>query len=262
MIHETAHLLELQEAAHQIYSAWLEAPGIADSCQPGQFVNILPSAEWDRMMRRPMSLAGVSGNAVRIIFKVVGPGTLQMSRWQTGEAVDLLGPLGNFWSGYREHAPVLVGGGVGLAPILYLHEYLTAEKIRHDLILGARSGNEHFLQHDPDNHIFLATDDGSLGIHGNVIDVLTRCVISENQHSDCKIFGCGPPAMNQALRHYSISTQTKCDLALEQIMACGFGNCQGCVIEKKGPNSDQGSYRQKFALVCKDGPIFNAQELA
>ena len=250
-----------EEIAEGIYKTVFISPNISSSSIPGQFVNILPSLNWDNVMRRPMSIAGQGNDEINIIYKSVGEGTRIMANWEIGEKVDLIGPLGNYWEGYDLSSPVLIGGGVGIAPILNFHHLLLEKGISHILIMGARNAGEHFLEHEPDKDIYLSTDNGSLGIGGNVVDAIRTIFPNSEYPRECKIFSCGPPLMMDAVRHYSLQNELACDLALETIMACGFGICQGCTVERKAEINDQHSYRNRFALACMDGPIFNAREI-
>ena len=155
--------------------------------------------------------------------------------------------------------PILIGGGVGIAPIINLHNMLNSKNIKHILIMGAKTKEEHFMNHDIDNHIILCTDKGGLGIKGNVLAPLHE-IIKNNEADDIKIFSCGPSPMMKAVAKFSIENNIECDLALETIMACGIGICQGCTIVKN-TNDSNNTYRNKFALACMDGPVFNLKNL-
>ena len=250
-----------EEIAEGIYKTVFISPNISSSSIPGQFVNILPSLHWDNVMRRPMSIASQGNDEISIIYKSVGEGTHIMANWAIGEKVDLIGPLGNYWDGYESSFPIIIGGGVGIAPILNLHNVLLEKQIDHCLIMGARHSGEHFLPHEPQNKVFLSTDDGSLGIKGNVVDILKSIYPIGKHPQNTKIFSCGPPMMIEGVRNYSHENKLDCDLALETIMACGFGICQGCTVERKAETNGVHSYRNRFALACLDGPIFNAEEI-
>ena len=258
---ELAEVINNTEIAEGIYKTVFKSPQISEVVKPGQFVNILPEQKWEQVMRRPMSIANQWDGKISIIYKVVGKGTYIMAQWQDGEKVDLIGPLGNYWQGYETTFPILIGGGVGIAPILNLHLHLLEKMIDHMLIMGARNGKEHFLQHESEKQIYMSTDDASLGIAGNVVDALRSIFPNGNYPQDCKIYSCGPPMMMESVRNYSMQNDVECDLALETIMACGFGICQGCTVERKAENNGQHSYRNQFALACMDGPIFNAKEI-
>lgn len=213
-------------------------------------------------MRRPMSIAAVSGNNLSILFKIVGAGTEKMRSWEPGQLVDCIGPLGNTWTGYEKYFPLLVGGGVGLAPILFLKQVLTAAHIQHALIAGSRTSGEHFLKHEPHRSIWLTTDDGSIGLSGNVLKGLEAAVVKiPGEGRTPKIFCCGPPAMNRAVGEFALGAGITCDISIETIMACGTGICQGCAIELRQAIPELPTYRRHYALACKDGPIFKAEVL-
>ncbi len=259
--HELAEIISNSKIAEGIYQTIFKSTEISPISHPGQFINILPASDWGHVMRRPMSIASQSSDEISIIYKSVGDGTRIMAGWRRGEIVDIVGPLGNYWQGYDTTFPILIGGGVGIAPILNLHHHMLEQNIDHMLIMGARNGKEHFLQHESEKQIYMCTDDGSLGIQGNVIDAVKFIYSNQSLPDDVKMFSCGPPLMMEAVRSYALNNQLKCDLALETIMACGFGICQGCTIERKVAESKDHSYRSRFALSCMDGPIFSAEEI-
>tara|TARA_A100001015_G_C15017620_1_gene726293 strand:- start:829 stop:1626 length:798 start_codon:yes stop_codon:yes gene_type:complete len=248
------------EIAEGIYKTVLFAPKISSSTKPGQFINILPSHNWLNVMRRPMSIAGQNDNRISIIYKVIGDGTSEMSNWPIDSKVDIIGPLGNYWMNFNNKIPILVGGGVGIAPILNLHNHLLEKKIEHYLIMGARHTREHFLDHNEKKRILLSTDDGSIGVKGNVVDVLNLFI--RDNYKNYKIFSCGPPMMMNSVSDFASKNNMSCDLAVETIMACGIGICQGCTVERKlNKNAKKHSYRNKYALACIDGPIFSASDI-
>tara|TARA_X000001036_G_scaffold277106_1_gene257417 strand:+ start:218 stop:1021 length:804 start_codon:yes stop_codon:yes gene_type:complete len=255
---EKAKVVYTREIAENTFETMLHSPEISNHSKPGQFINILPSLNWYSMMRRPMSIASQGDGEISIIYKVVGDGTRLMQSWGVGELVDIIGPLGNFWTEYRDYEPILIGGGVGIAPIMNLKKHLDNLDIDSHLIMGARTSDEHFLKHNPNRQVYMSTDDGSLGINGTVINVLESLGQSINNK---KIFACGPPGMMEAVKTYSLNNNIICDLAIETIMACGVGICQGCTVELNQHCEDQNSYRQKYALACIDGPIFNARDI-
>ena len=262
MIHrEMGKVILNEEIADGIFKTNFIASGISSDSKPGQFVNILPCPDWQQVMRRPMSIASQGNDEISIIYKAIGEGTRIMADWKAGAKVDLIGPLGNYWDGYESRQPILIGGGVGIAPILNFHHLLQGKQIDHILIMGARKAGEHFLEHNPDKEIYLATDDGSLGITGNVVDALKSLFQNGSHPKNSKIFCCGPPLMMESVRLYALEHQLPCDFALETIMACGIGICQGCTVERKVTESNSHSYRNRFALACMDGPIFSGQEI-
>ena len=258
---EISKVISNEEISEGIYKTVFFTPTISVNSHPGQFVNILPSFDWSHVMRRPMSIASQGNDEISIIYKAIGEGTQIMANWEKETNVDLIGPLGNYWEGYDITHPILIGGGVGIAPILNLHTLLKKDQIRHILIMGAMNEREHFLKHDPANHVHISTDDGSMGIHGNVVDALKFIFPDRHYPIDSKIFSCGPPLMMEAVRSYSLNNHLECDLALETIMACGIGICQGCTVEREIDKQTDHSYRNRFALACMDGPIFKAEEI-
>ena len=257
---EIASVKSNKMIADNIYEAVLYSPNISAYSKPGQFINILPNSNWNNVMRRPMSIASQNNDSISIIYKVFGEGTKLISEWEENDKIDIIGPLGNTWYDYESEYPILVGGGVGIAPILNLHKHLEKLGIKHSLICGAKTKQEHFLLHDPNNNIFLSTDSGNYGIQGNVlnaIDVLVR----QKELNSIKIFSCGPHGMLKAIHEYSISRNYQCQLAMETIMACGIGICQGCTVVKECSEHSH-SYRNKYALACIDGPVFDAKEIS
>jgi len=255
---ENARVIYTREIAENTFETMLYSPKISNCSKPGQFINILPSFNWDAMMRRPMSIASQSDDNISIIYKIVGNGTKLMQAWGVGQIVDIIGPLGNFWTEYRDYDPILIGGGVGIAPIINLKNYLDKLNIKSELIMGARTKSEHFLSHNPKKNQYMSTDDGSLGVEGTVIDVLKLI----NEDMNCKkIFACGPSGMMESVKTFSLDNNIVCDLAIETIMACGVGICQGCTVELNKVDNNKNSYRKKYALACIDGPIFNAKDI-
>ena len=206
-----------------------------------------------------MSVSGTEGGNLSIIYKVVGDGTEYMRSWENGVEVDIIGPLGNYWEDF-DKIPIIIGGGVGIAPIFFLHNTLKSKNLDHYMIMGSRTADEHFIEHDPDSKILMTTDDGSYGIKGNVVAAVDT--IAEKQDlSDTKLFVCGPAPMMEAMKDYALDKNIECDIALETVMACGIGICQGCSMEYVPKEQKASSYREKYGLVCMDGPIFKANEI-
>ena len=127
-------------------------------------------------------------------------------------------------------------------------------------ILCCNTGSEHFFNHDIKNNVYLSTDDGTSGIKGNLFEAVCS-IFTKDEIKDMILYVCGPPRMMEAFRIFSIENKIKCYLALETIMACGIGICQGCTIEKSIIRSETNSYRNTFELACIDGPIFKANEV-
>ena len=120
--------------------------------------------------------------------------------------------------------------------------------------------SEHFIEHDPGNKLIMCTDDGSFGISGNVIAGLDT-IRAGMDLKEAKLFVCGPAPMMEAVREVAVGENIECEIALETVMACGFGICQGCTMEYAANGDDANTYRNKFGLVCMDGPVFGANEI-
>jgi len=256
---EISKIIDNKEIAENIFEAHLLSDNLSKIAKPGQFINILPSSDFDKTMRRPMSLSFQDDNSFKIIYKPIGDGTRIMRDWKQGDIIDVIGPLGNAWDVLNSKDAILLGGGVGLAPILNLYNNIKSTKTAH-LFLGARRKEEHFIQHAPDNNIYLSTDNGSSGIKGNLFEAMNS-VFEINDLKNKVLYVCGPPMMMETLRKFAIDNEIECYLALETIMACGVGICQGCTVEKYNSNTDSHTYRNKYELVCMDGPIYKANEV-
>ncbi len=252
MIIDKAKIIRNIEIAEGIWQMDFYSTEIAnDYIGAGQFVSILANSSWEHPIRRPMSIAGVSGEEIAIIYKIFGSVTTDLTMLKPNGYLDVLGPIGNIFTlNNNQYHPILIGGGIGLSPIFNLANYLDEQGNAKTVIIGARTSSEHFIKHDPAKNIFLATDDGSIGITGTVIDALNDII---NKIDNPKIFTCGPEPMLSALQKYLIELDIPGQFSVESYMACGVGFCQGCVIENR--------QNQKYHLVCKDGPVFEVNEV-
>ena len=256
-----AKVVSNKKLSSTMWEAVIRSSEIASLSKPGQFLNIVPSKNWNDVMRRPMSIAGIDNDKIKLLYKIIGNGTSEMSKWQAGNEVDIIGPLGNNFGNYENFLPVLIGGGTGTAPLLFLRDIINQKKLPSKLIIGARSKEEHFIEHNPDNNIYISTDDGSYGIKGNVLSALKEIHL-DNKNKKIKIFACGPNMMMKSIQEFSTQHDLLCELSLECIMACGIGLCQGCTIEVDNLNeSKTNSYREKFQLLCIDGPVMKSNEV-
>jgi dihydroorotate dehydrogenase electron transfer subunit len=172
-----------------------------------------------------------------------------LAKKKSGDTIDVLGPLGVPFSfnGDAFETAVLVGGGLGVAPLpLALRELLRLGK-RVMTCLGARTASMLVERHLENVHV--ATDDGSKGHHGNVVELVKK-VLSGESIKTVKLFACGPTVMLRSLQEYVVQNDIPCEASLEGPMGCGFGICQGCPVELVGTE-------KKYALMCKDGPAFD-----
>lgn len=208
---------------------------------PGEFINILLPGHY---LRRPISVCDFDKDHVDILFKILGHGTKDMSSFKVGDTLDCLIGLGNGFTIYSDRIPLLVGGGIGIAPLVGLAKKFNAMGIRPTLVYGAR-GSDDLVLLDVLNElcdVYLCTDDGSLGYHGNVVD----CIRNTNIMFDY-YYSCGPYRMLEALAN---AFPNGC-VSMEARMGCGFGACMGCSIKtKEGPKR-----------VCKEGPVFEGREV-
>jgi len=251
MILEKAKIVSNNQIAENIWEMVFKSENIADDyLGAGQFVSILVNDNWEHPIRRPMSIANVEDGNISIIYKVFGAVTRSLTHLESDGYIDVLGPLGNtFTVEYDKYTPILIGGGIGLSPILNLSKCLEQKGIHATTIIGAKSSDEHILRHNPNKNVFLSTDDGSLGVHGTVIDSLN--IVLEDIVNP-KIFACGPEIMLLSLKKMLSSKNIPAQFSVESYMACGIGLCQGCAI----PNNNN-----EYHLVCKDGPVFEANEV-
>lgn len=237
----TSEVIENREISEDIYILKLRSPEIAQNSLPGQFVSIKCK---DLLLRRPFSVAKVyDDDTFALIYKVIGEGTQFLTGLKAGDTADFIGPMGNSFTIGDKNA-LLIGCGVGIAPIIYLAQKMKQSGIKHNCIIGTRTS----IDLDPlDNPCFL-TEDGTCGLKGR-LDHHLEDIIEQSKAG--KIYICGPnPAMIYATdvaKKYNIEIE----VALEKVMACGTGVCMGCVMVMM----ENGEKVQK--RVCRDGPIFN-----
>jgi dihydroorotate dehydrogenase electron transfer subunit len=249
MFHVTATVLSHSRIADRIHLLEFLSPQIAESASPGQFLNVRVRDSIDPLLRRPYSISQIKGDMVGILFEVVGKGTTVLSKKQTGDSVDLIGPLGiGFRIDDSFDTAVLVAGGIGVAPFPFLNRELGKKGKSVISFVGAR-GAQQVVTSGLEN-VSISTDDGSVGFRGNVVDCLREYVLTRPMVRP-KIFGCGPNVMLKSLSLFANSVGLECEVSLESEMACGVGLCQGCPIKSA-------SSQEKYYLVCKDGPVFNA----
>ena len=244
-----------QQVAQAIFLTKIHTPIIAQNCSPAQFVNFyFPDSV--KLFPRPFSIAGKEGENILILYKIVGSQTALMSQWSKGTELKLLGPLGNSFKITQRHYTnyILLAGGVGAAPLLFLRDELSAVGIKPYFFIGARTNSELPLNQDEKSHLLLSTDDGSAGFQGTVI---AHFIHHLNQFAAPSIVcTCGPEVMLKALKQYNLPEYFDVFVSLEKVMACGLGLCQGCVVRMSKPAAEP-----CYSLVCKDGPVFNLKDV-
>jgi dihydroorotate dehydrogenase electron transfer subunit len=228
------------------------APEIAAGVRPAQFVNVKVNALPVPLLRRPFSVYRVDGAVVEILFNVVGTGTDILAHARVGDALDVLGPLGHAYGLDDDYdTALLVGGGLGVAPMPITTIALERLGKHIRTYLGARSAP--LLVTDHLVGVEVATDDGSAGFRGTVVDLL-RGAVARGGLGRPKIFACGPNPMLRALATAAEELGIPCEVSLESAMACGIGLCQGCPVETRGGD-------KKYALICREGTVFDTRSI-
>lgn len=224
---------------HFLYT--LESNGL--TFQPGQFINILCQENADFILRRPISIFSSDEKSFQIFFESKGKGTRALSEYETGQEIDIVGPLGKGFS-LNENA-VLIAGGMGIAPLTFLANELNNSKI----IIGAQTKEKLFTFGLPKNHeIHIATDDGSKGFNGNAVMLMNELLPKLKPDF---IYACGPQIFMDKVVDVTKKANIPTEVSLERFMACGVGVCLSCVCETKSG----------YQRVCTEGPVFSSQEL-
>jgi dihydroorotate dehydrogenase electron transfer subunit len=251
-----AEVLDHQEIAPEHFVLTLDAPGIAERARPGQFVMVRSLGSWDPLLPRAFSVyhADAEAGCIDIMYREVGRGTRRLRLSEPGQRVHLWGPMGNYFTLPEGDRVVLVGGGVGVPPLVYWAEYLSALTIPMEVIalIGASTqrflvGLEHFRRARAT--VRVATDDGSAGHHGYVTELLPELL----QGPRTSIYACGPMPMLAAVARIAEAHEVEAALALEAPMACGMGACLGCTVPLRAGG---------FARVCTEGPVFAANSIS
>lgn len=252
--HEICTVLTREACGTGLFSLTLRAPEIAAKAQPGQFVHIACGDA--NLLRRPISICDVQGDTLRIVFGVKGEGTAWLSRRTPAHTLDVLGPIGHgFNSAKLGPRPVMIGGGIGVPPMLLACKAAKASGAQPTAILGFRSKDVVMLTEDfravCKTHV--CTDDGSAGFHGFVSDVLAQHI-----GEFTGIGACGPKPMLKALAALAEKAGLPCEVSMEERMGCGIGACLvcACALKKQGGEADE-----HYGHVCKDGPVFDAKEV-
>ena len=249
---ETVEVISQEKIGTQIYSMWIASERMANAAKPGQFISVY-TKDTGKLLPRPISICEIDKKAgrLRIVYRVTGvnTGTEEFSRLTAGDTVQVMGPLGNGFP-LIERKTFLIGGGIGVPPMLELAKNLECEK---QIVVGYR--DELFLIDDLKAHgsVYIATEDGSAGTKGNVIGA-----IKENGLDAEIIYACGPTPMLRAIKEYAIANEIECYISMEEKMACGVGACLACVCQTKEVDEHSNVHNKR---ICKDGPVFLATEV-
>lgn len=247
----------------------LHCPEVAEQMRPGQFVMLKSSQDGYPFLRRPFSIYKAHSfsstekekrGSLSILYKRVGKGTRKMTEFRKGQKVDLIGPLGN---GFRLPPPslsghvILIGGGVGTVSLYPLAAALKEEEFW--VFIGGKTHEDILCAGDfkkLNSHVFVATEDGSLGFKGTAIDLFaSRKDKLERKIPPHYLYACGPIGMMKELARTVEWRNFNCQVSLEARMACGFGACWGCVVKTTRPQTP-------YQRVCKEGPVFDLKDIA
>lgn len=241
-------LIQTEKLTADVYDFTVECPGLAEQASPGQFAQIrLPG----HVLRRPISICGINRerNALRFVFQIRGKGTAELAEFRVGDEIEILAPLGRGFPVNPGRKTLLIGGGIGVPPLLGAAAELRENAVA---VLGFRNRGSVILKKDFEavgSRVEIATDDGSYGFHG----LVTELAAKEEFET---VFACGPMPMLRAVREIAKKRGVPCFLSLEERMACGIGACLGCAVALL----DEGG-KQYYGHVCKDGPVFDGRKV-
>ena len=243
------------------YRIGFECREIAEEARPGQFlmVRVLEPA-WEHMLSRPFSFCDVSGDRIELLFNVVGKGTRSLAETKMGAVLEVIGPLGNGFSIVNVKEAILVGGGMGIAPLPFLASELRKSKnaTKMTVLLGARTASSLCLQEtfaELGADVRVSTDDGSNGHKGLVTELLEEW-LKMSSDSQPVVYACGPEPMLRTVADIARKRGVWCELSVEERMACGVGACMSCACKTRDDNG-----RVHYKRVCTEGPVFHATEL-
>ncbi len=244
-------ILANDKVSGSFYRMKLASSYLAKTARPGQFVEVRCTTGVDPLLRRPLGIHRITKRGIEVLYEVVGKGTELLSAQRAGRELDIIGPLGNGFDIAAPRPAILIAGGIGVAPLIALAEELGSAHV----IIGART-KSHVLCESEFKHlgciVSVATEDGSKGRKGLATDALNGLLTKSGSQYKA-IYACGPTGMLKAVARIAASHHIRCQVSLEERMACGVGVCLGCPVKVR-----PGEYK----MVCKDGPVFDAQEIA
>lgn len=247
---ENAKVISQKKIADGVFDMWIMTSNIAEKAVPGQFISVY-TKDASKLLPRPISICETEGRKLRIVYRVVGGGTTEFSTYKEGESIHILGPIGNGFPIKEGRKAILIGGGIGIPPMLELARRMGGEP---EIVVGYRNSDT-FLTDDLKayGNLTIASDDGSIETKGTVIDA-----IRENGIKGDIIYACGPTPMLRGIKAYAEENNIEAYISLEEKMACGVGACLACVCKTTGIDDHSKVHN---ARVCKDGPVFNAKEV-
>ena len=254
---ETVTVVSQKQIGTGIYDLTIQTKEIAAAAKAGQFVSVY-SNDASKLLPRPISLCGIDRKAgtLRLVYRVTGEhtGTEEFSRLKAGDTIPVIGPLGNGFPVEKAEGKraFLMGGGIGVPPILELAKQMQCEKKQ--IVVGYRNAQT-FLKEEFEaaGELYISTEDGSVGTKGNVMDA-----IREQKLEADIIYACGPTPMLRAIKQYAEENGIECYISLEERMACGIGACLACVCKSKEKDAHSNVNNKR---ICKDGPVFLSTEV-
>lgn len=254
---EICTVIRQKEIGDGIFSMWIQTENIGKEAKPGQFVSLY-SKDGSKLLPRPISLCEIDreNSRLRLVYRVTGAktGTEEFSRLKAGDTIPVIGPLGNGFPVEKAEGKraFLMGGGIGVPPILELAKQMQCEKKQ--IVVGYRNAQT-FLKEgfEAAGELYISTEDGSVGTKGNVMDA-----IREQKLKADIIYACGPTPMLRAIKQYAEENGIECYISLEERMACGIGACLACVCKSKEKDAHSNVNNKR---ICKDGPVFLSTEV-
>lgn len=252
---ESAQVIFQRQLAPGIFDLTIQTVDIAKHARAGQFISVY-CADRTKLLPRPISLCGIDreNGTLRLVYRVTGEntGTEEFSRLAAGDTIRVLGPLGNGFTVEPGKKAFLIGGGIGVPPMLQLAKEMGDTPF--DIVMGYRNADTFLLdEFKEQGNVLVATEDGSVGTKGNVLDA-----IRENAVDADVIYACGPTPMLRALKAYALEQKMECYISMEERMACGIGACLACVCKTKERDAHSNVNNKR---ICKEGPVFDAKEV-
>ncbi len=267
-----ARILSHTQTREDAFELVLEAPQIASSAEPGQFVEILFGEHYAHIARRPFSIYSAEpiDGSITILYRRHGAFTSGLKHKSEGDSLSLIGPLGrSFHYEMTDNLhPILIAGGIGAPPISFLAERMS-EKFSaigrnpaEIVVINAARTASHLIGIPKLTalkvNLHLVTNDGTAGKNGTSIEVLADILESTSDLESVQIFACGPMLMLRSISDAALPLKLGCQLSIETSMPCGIGTCAGCAVAVRDGSSDQGF---RYALACTEGPVFEAEVL-